>query len=102
MTDVIGAVIGIFLIAGLSSLNIFLMFKFNDQDNEKSYMESMTLRWENMLKQMSEFTKELSISNGAILQLKEQKYDIKKSLFEVEKDVKDHEKRLNKIESRVR
>ncbi|APJ03951.1 hypothetical protein [Silvanigrella aquatica] len=94
--------LSIFLIAGLSSLNIFLMFKFNEDDSQKIYIDSMTARWEGMLKQMGEFTKELSISNGSILQLKEQNIDIKQSLSEVKKDVKDHERRLNKIESKVR
>ncbi|WP_338635834.1 hypothetical protein [Spirobacillus cienkowskii] len=92
----------VFLLIALASLNIFFIFKYNNNDNDKNYLEKMTLRWEGMVKQMGEFTKELAISNGSIIRLREQSSELKETILEVKTEVKDHEKRLNKIESKIR
>lgn len=86
---------------GFSSLLTYLVFQ-NSGQNNKYYSDSLTTQLQVANQQVKQFNENISITNTALAQLKEQFTDFKSMQSELQSSVKDHEKRLIKIEVRER
>ena len=87
----------VFVCVGSSSLVTYFGFQLTGQNN-KYYSESLTNQLQVANQQVKQFNENISITNIALSQLKEQFSDFKLMQSEIQNSIKDHEKRLIKIE----
>jgi septal ring factor EnvC (AmiA/AmiB activator) len=97
----IAAAVREFFVAIKSSPNSSLVTYFGFQltgQNNKYYSESLTNQLQVANQQVKQFNENISVTNIALSQLKEQFSDFKLMQSEIQNSIKDHEKRLIKIE----
>ncbi|RDB37393.1 MAG: hypothetical protein DCC88_00260 [Spirobacillus cienkowskii] len=82
---------------GFSSLVTYLVFQNSGQSN-KFYSEQLFSQIQIANQQVKQFNENIAVTNIALSQLKEQFSDFKIMQSEIQNSIKDHEKRLIKIE----
>ena len=86
------------LCAGFSSLITYFVFQYSDHSN-KYISESFTNQLAIANQEIKKFNENISVTNNALSQLKDQFTDFKAMQSELQTAIKDHEKRLIKIET---
>ncbi len=93
----------IFLISlicgGFTSLITFFVFQYSDH-KDKYFSESFATQLNIANQQVKLFNENISATNSALILLKDQFTDFKIIQSEIQNTIKDHEKRLIKIESK--
>jgi septal ring factor EnvC (AmiA/AmiB activator) len=85
------------LCAGVASLITYFVFQYSDH-RDKYLSESFTNQLSIANQQVRQFNENISNTNIALSQLKDQFNDFKSMQSELQSLIKDHEKRLMKIE----
>ncbi|WP_186650141.1 hypothetical protein [Fluviispira vulneris] len=87
----------VLLSVGFSSLLTYLVFQNSGQSN-KYYSDSLTTQLQVANQQVKQFNENITVTNAALTQLKEQFSDFKIMQADLQNSIKDHERRLIKIE----
>ncbi len=87
------------LCAGFASLITYIVFQYSDH-KDKYYSESFANQLAIANQQVKQFNENISITNSVLTQLKDQFSDFKVNQLELQNTIKDHEKRLIKIETK--
>ena len=90
------AIIFVFSFA-LSAFSAYIVIKLMEQSN-KNYSDTLNAQLQTATQQVKQFNETIAITNVALIQLKEQFNEFKAMQNQFQYEIRDHEKRLLKLE----